>query len=98
MAWYANDGSGQFRFRQIIGWTEYGSLSQLLGAGYHLTWYTNDGNGTFGPMQIIGRAEYYSLLTADLDGDGDTDILSASSEDNTIALYDNDEHLSHQNP
>lgn len=31
-----------------------------------------------------------SALAVDLDGDGDMDVLSASSTDNTIALYDNE--------
>ena len=32
----------------------------------------------------------YDVLVADLDGDGDLDIVSASSLDNTVAWYEND--------
>ncbi|MEZ6124281.1 MAG: VCBS repeat-containing protein [Planctomycetaceae bacterium] len=32
----------------------------------------------------------YSVFAADVDGDGDLDILSASSRDDTIAWYEND--------
>jgi uncharacterized protein YuzB (UPF0349 family) len=50
-----------------------------------------DGNGGFGPQQVISivanRAR--SVRTADLDGDGDIDVLSASSEDDKIAWYQN---------
>ena len=31
-----------------------------------------------------------SVFAADVDGDGDTDVLSASSDDDTIAWYEND--------
>ena len=32
----------------------------------------------------------YVVYTADLDGDGDMDVLSASGGDNTISWYEND--------
>ena len=35
----------------------------------------------------LGASE---IITADLDGDGDTDLLSASADDHTIAWYQND--------
>ena len=31
-----------------------------------------------------------SVLAADVDGDGDIDVISASSNDDTIAWYEND--------
>jgi len=57
-----------------------------------IAWYANDGTGQFGPQQVISTAADYprSVYAADLDGDGDLDVLSASSEDDKIAWYEND--------
>ncbi len=55
-------------------------------------WYENlDGMGTFGPQQIVSTAtnEVLSIFAADIDGDDDQDILSASHGDNKIAWYEN---------
>lgn len=57
-----------------------------------IAWYENmDGNGSFGPQQTITNyadgAE--SVYACDIDGDGDQDVLSASTEDNKIAWYQN---------
>ncbi len=57
-----------------------------------IAWYENtDGLGTFGEKQIITtNADYAtSVFTADIDGDGDIDVLSASSNDDKIAWYKN---------
>jgi hypothetical protein len=57
-----------------------------------IAWYENlDGQGTFGPQQIISTEADYALsvYAADLDGDGDMDVLSASSDDNKVAWYEN---------
>ena len=47
--------------------------------------------GTFGPQQIITTATHgaRSVYAADLDGDGDADVLSASPNDDRIACYEN---------
>ena len=48
-----------------------------------IAWYENtDGEGTFGPQQIITATTKSALglediYTADVDGDGDMDVLSA---------------------
>ena len=58
-----------------------------------IAWYENtDGNGTFGAEQVISVAAITPLgmYTADLDGDGDFDVLSASIGDGKIAWYEND--------
>ncbi len=56
-----------------------------------VVWYENlDGAGTLGPEQIIS-AEInggYDSIAADMDGDGDLDIVSASSQDDKIAWYE----------
>ncbi len=58
-----------------------------------IAWYENmDGLGLFGLQKIINdRArQAASVYAADLDNDGDLDVLSASSGDDTIAWYEND--------
>ena len=57
-----------------------------------IAWYENtDGAGTFGPQHVITQDADYAqrVFAADLDGDGDVDVLSASSRDNKIAWYEN---------
>ncbi len=47
---------------------------------------------SFGAEQVISSAQdgAHSVTTADVDGDGDVDVLSASSNDDTIAWFAND--------
>ncbi|HRI29230.1 MAG TPA: FG-GAP-like repeat-containing protein, partial [Chitinophagales bacterium] len=54
--------------------------------------YENDGAGNFGAQQIITTATngINSVFAADLDGDGDIDVLSASAYDDKIAWFEND--------
>ena len=70
----------------------------LLATGYwdnEVAWYENlsvqDGEISFAPQRIITtqarRAQ--AVQVADLDGDGDLDVLSASYQDNKIAWYEN---------
>ncbi|NIQ19394.1 MAG: hypothetical protein GTN95_04140, partial [Gammaproteobacteria bacterium] len=57
-----------------------------------IAWYENlDGAGNFGPQQVITTAAdgAFSVFAADLDGDGDIDVLSASIDDDKIAWYEN---------
>jgi hypothetical protein len=57
-----------------------------------VAWYENgDGAGTFGPQQVISAAanEAASVSVGDLDGDGDLDVASASTQDDKIAWYEN---------
>jgi hypothetical protein len=61
-----------------------------------IAWFENLGSqGTvfqgFGPMQkITSKAQgAWFVFSADLDGDGDPDVLSASRADNKIAWYEN---------
>ncbi|MCH7644487.1 MAG: VCBS repeat-containing protein, partial [Myxococcales bacterium] len=59
----------------------------------NIRWYENtDGLGSFGPAQIIANNDALlpkSVWAADLDGDGDNDVLSASHFDDRIAWYEN---------
>jgi len=69
--------------------------NDVLSASYYdakIAWYENmDGFGTFGYQRIITTIAYHanSVYSADLDGDGDNDVLSASYNDNKIAWYEN---------
>ena len=58
-----------------------------------IAWYENDGaaDPSFTAADIATSAEgAYSVFAADMDGDGDIDIVSASYADDTIAWYEND--------
>ncbi|MEK9694574.1 MAG: VCBS repeat-containing protein [Candidatus Poseidoniales archaeon] len=58
-----------------------------------IAWYENDGaaDPSWTAADIDGNATgVRSVHVADMDGDGDLDILSASALDNTIAWYEND--------
>ena len=66
-------------------------LSALRGSD-EIIWFENtDGFGTFGPQKVITMIANaaVSVYSADLDGDGDTDVLSASQGDDKIAWYEN---------
>lgn len=57
-----------------------------------IAWYENtDGRGTFSRQKIITTEALAanSVFAIDADGDGDVDVFSASSVDNTIAWYEN---------
>ncbi len=57
-----------------------------------IAWYENmDGMGNFGPQQVITlqAANPRDAYAADIDGDGDIDVLSASYNDDEIAWYEN---------
>ena len=57
-----------------------------------VAWYENmDGAGSFGVRQVISNTAHWatSVYVADLDNDGDLDVLSASMDDSKIAWYEN---------
>ena len=73
--------------------------NDVLSASYlddRIAWYENaDGLGSFGPQQTIttGANGAHSVFSADLDGDSDNDVLSASRLDDKIAWYENTDGL-----
>ena len=57
-----------------------------------IAWYENvDGQGSFGPQRIIatGVEPAGTIFSADIDGDGDFDVLAALAEDDKIVWYEN---------
>ena len=60
-------------------------------SSYEIAWYENDGEENFTRHRIehfVRRP--HSVYSADVDGDGDMDVLSASRYDPKIAWYEND--------
>ncbi len=62
--------------------------------GMAFAWYENAYQGSppgnFGPQNVIAlHSSPISVVAADLDRDGDLDVISASYGDNTIAWYEN---------
>jgi len=71
-----------------------GDMDALSVSYYDSTvaWYENTaGNGSAWTTHIISTAASaaFSVFAADLDGDGDTDALSASGGDDKVAWYEN---------
>jgi hypothetical protein len=58
----------------------------------YIAWYENDGSGQFGPMQLVSSDvwEVQSIDAADLDNDGDLDVLMAARNENKVAWFEND--------
>jgi hypothetical protein len=58
-----------------------------------VVWFENtDGQGTFGREQFIARDDTVGIeavIAADLDSDGDQDVLSASAIDNKVSWFEN---------
>jgi hypothetical protein len=57
-----------------------------------IAWFENDGTGMFGPEQLIVSSNVDQptcVYAADLDGDGDFDVLSASTGDDKISWFEN---------
>ena len=57
-----------------------------------ITWHENDGSGNFGTQQIItddAQGSPIFIYAADLDDDGDMDVLSRHTNDNVIVWYEN---------
>ncbi|GAB4140964.1 MAG: hypothetical protein Tsb009_10530 [Planctomycetaceae bacterium] len=72
-----------------------GDLDVIVASYYddRIAWYENgNGDGTVWARRLVSVSAdgARSIAVADVDGDGDLDILSASTYDHTIAWYEND--------
>ena len=58
----------------------------------YIAWYENDGSGQFGPMRLVSSDVWavQSIDVADLDDDGDADVLMAAHYENKVAWFEND--------
>jgi hypothetical protein len=71
----------------------------ILGLDYpnnQMVWFpSTDGNGNFGSKQIIPTdlPDKIAVVPADIDGDGDVDLVSASSTQNRISWFENTDGL-----
>jgi len=80
-----------------VGDIDLDNRTDVIVASYYdhtVGWFRNIGGSTanmFGPMNVITRTAISAqgVSVADIDNDGDLDVLSASSGDNTIAWYEN---------
>ena len=59
---------------------------------YRIVWLANDGAGNFGAPQTVTTsvAPAMEVHAADLDGDGDIDLISAQTQQGKLAYYLND--------
>ena len=67
-------------------------LIVTLGSNYLLSWLSNNGDGVLSsniPIFLIALGDGHSLLTGDLDNDGDMDILTIEIWYNNIAFFEN---------
>jgi hypothetical protein len=89
IAWYENLGGGAFGPQQVIDIQSaaaniaFNDLDgdgdiDLVAAGFVGKWYENLGGGTFSAGQVISSVPHFmsSIHTADLDNDGDQEVIS----------------------
>lgn len=115
IAWYENDGAGNFSQQKIISNSTAGVVEIFLedidGDGHtdilypstnfrnqeyyqtQIIWHKNDGNGNFSMPKISSAMSITTrrIQVADVDQDGDVDILYASTEDEIVWLKNNGE-------
>lgn len=66
-----------------------------------IAWYENtDGLGSFGPQRILTNSALSTrdVYAADLDGDGDMDVLAASTADDRVIWFENLDGLGNFGP
>ncbi len=105
IAWYENDGSGNFSIQQVI--TNSADRAQSVYAAdldgdgdqdvlsaswddYKIAWYENNGLGGFGPQQVITISADEAEFVYAADLDGDGDMDVLSNSGGMIVWYEND--------
>lgn len=102
IAWNKNDGNGNFDLKNIIDYESEatdvhardfdndGDLDIVSTSDKGtLSWFENDGSGAFGDQIVISNVNNRSVYTADLNGDGKFDILTASFYAARVSWYEN---------
>ena len=103
--WHDNDGAGKFPAARLIDSFPTDSLSSAdldgdgdadIVSGYGrgggiVDWYENLGNGEFVENRVArwDKADGVLVHVADLDGDGDADLVSASPHDQAVSWHEN---------
>ncbi len=54
-----------------------------------IVWYENDGSGNLTRHTVFSARTYGYISVADIDGDGDLDVLSSSNRYDTVAWHEN---------
>lgn len=104
IAWYSNDGNANFgeesiiksnvsvRELDIVDLDEDGNLDILSAENVSIVWYNNEGEGNFSLPKFIGfdSGIQTTVNTADMDMDGDLDIITTLGFNSTIIWYEND--------
>ena len=107
IAWYLNNGSGEFPesglaregsqavFAEASDLDNDGDLDILRVIQDEATvgWYENDGSGNFSALRVIEErfesAGTSSVHAADIDADGDFDVLTSNFREDKIGWYEN---------
>ena len=82
------------------GYIDVALASRSSATPYNLAWVENtNGEGDFGPINLIGTmSETYRINLADLDGDGDLDVMGATVFLDIISWYENLDGLGNFGP
>lgn len=82
------------------GYLDVALASRSSATPYNLAWLENtNGEGDFGPINLIGTmSETYRINLADLDNDGDLDVLGATVYLDIISWYENLDGLGNFGP
>ena len=52
-------------------------------------WFKNNGRGKFTVHEIARNQSAYDLCVADMDGDGDLDLIAAGAESDNVVWLEN---------
>ena len=100
VAWWENNGGGSFS-KHIIdnlsrAHTIYatdlngdGNIDVIGGGSSQIRWYSNDGAGNFTKKTVAGGGAW-GVSAADIDGDGDQDILRTQRDNGDVDWFEND--------